>query len=1181
MKRTMEKRLLSIAISISLIFGSMLSAPMQVSAATVKRTMANVIIFVEFSDTEYGKDDKHAGHETAVYGQCFRGNNSAAYAKSLFDGDASHPIALKQYLKTISYGQLQVENVFPQISGDKIAPYRLKNPAAYYTNTGNGDNGDQKMIKELIENNAIKLPSGATVDYDGDGAIDNLTIVYTTNKDADAHKSTYKSGGGIGGYAVKDYNMLPEYSVFMMKAVGVACHEFLHTVGYPDLYRENAVSNGRPVGEWGIMASAGRYLQYPLAYLRGGMTNWFTIPTVEESRQQYSLYAASKTTTNTKDQQAVILKTSYSDSEFFVLEYRKRAKTVDEYESTNLIQASGLIIYRVNTRYSQNYYSSGDMIYVFRPGDSYNENGREKARGNVSTGALAAELGRTSYGSSDPNATLMDGAITYSDGTNSGIVISNVGSNAGDKITFDITYHPVDEYWTTMTTLDDAPTYEMDSYMDADGTIYSLQRKGMGNAPVSLYQYNAAGWKKLGTPLANVNNDFVLGKYNGNLYVGYVNTSTLNFKLLRWNSSGWTEVFTSPENTCSSNTFAMTSAEDGIYFSYLNNQNHSLTAYRHTTSGVKELGDIVAQGTAFYDSSSIGNVSITAEQGKVVLGYRDVIENPINVKIFNSSRNTWETLETSALKGDGIVKLHRNQIYSMRSESLSTNGGELYQYNLSTTNGAWTRIGPGAFSEENAFEKDICFIGDVPYVAMVGGSSQHGKVMNLVDGQWGMIGNKITNEKINNLQIFSKGNDLYATYCTDGNKVYIKSHFAKEIIITPDENPDGSGGNTGNNPGGDSNGTGGNDGNTGGNTGSTGGNTGSTGGNTGSSGGNSGSTGGNTGSTGGNSGSTGGNTGSTGDNSGNTGNTEGSGGTTGNNPGTSNGSGDSSQGNGGTIDVPEPPVNTSDIKDLSVIMLKSNSLRLSWNSVPNIKSYEVYYSTSPDSGFKRLTTTKKTFYDFKRAKCGQTYYFQVRTMSKLGKQKVYSDFCPPVAGRTVLNGTVDAYIAKTTYNSITIKWNKVRDAKKYEIYYATSPGGEYHFLKSQGGRSFTHKKLTTGDTYYYQIRPVRDSYKGEFSSIVSSKTVLNALTKLQAKPSGAGRIKVSWKKVPGAKAYVILRADSEEGPYEQIGVSYKPNYLDAGLPDATGYYYKVYGVSGAHKTNVEGPVWQLTKAAKK
>lgn len=914
---------------------------------------------------------------------------------------------------------------------------------------------------------------------------------------------------------------------------------------------------------------------------------------VEQSRQQYSLYAASKTTIDTKDQQAVILKTSYSDSEFFVLEYRKQAKTADEYESMNLIQASGLIIYRVNTRYSQNYYSSGDMIYVFRPGDSYNADGREQALKYVSTGALASELGRTSYGSSDPNATLTDGAITYSDGTNSGIVISNVGSNAGDKITFDITYHTVDEYWTTVAELDNDPTSEMTSYMDTDGTMYSLQRKGTGiYAPVSLYQYNAAGWKKLGTSLSNVGGNFKLGKYNGNLYAGYLDARTWTFKLLCWNGSLWAEAFVS-KDTCSSNIFTMTSSGDGIYFSYLNDQNHQLTAYRYTTSGVAKLGDMIVQGDA--NGADIGSVSIAAEQGKVVLGYRNAKENQINVKIFNSSNNAWEAVGTSALPGEGILKLHKNQIYLIRSESFSTNGGELYQYNLSAADGIWNRIGPGAFAKESAFEKDICFIGDVPYVAMIGGTSQYGKVMNLVDGQWGMLGNKITNEKIKNLQIFSKGNDLYATYCTDNNKVYIKSHIAKEIIITPDENPDGSGGNTGNNPGGDSSGTGGNtggntgntggsSGNTGGNTGSSGDNSGSTGGNTGSSGGNSGNTGGNTGNTGGNSGSTGGSTGNTGGNSGNTGNTEGSGGITGGNPGTSDGNGDFSQGGGSigtTPEVPELPVNTSDIRDLSVTMLKSNSLRLSWNFVPGVKSYEVYYSTSPDSGFKRIASTKKTFYNFNKAKCGQTYYFKVRTTSKSGKEKIYSDFCPPVSGRTVLNGTVDAYISKSTYNSITIKWNQVKDAKKYEIYYATSPGGEYHFLKSQGGRSFTHKGLTTGGTYYYQIRPIRDFYTGEFSNEVSAKAALGMLTKLRATPSGIGRIKLSWKKVPGVKSYVILRADSEEGPYEQIGVSYKSTYMDAGLPDATGYYYKVYGVSGPHKTNVEGPVRQMTKAAKK
>ena len=35
-----------------------------------------------------------------------------------------------------------------------------------------------------------------------------------------------------------------------------------------------------------------------------------------------------------------------------------------------------------------------------------------------------------------------------------------------------------------------------------------------------------------------------------------------------------------------------------------------------------------------------------------------------------------------------------------------------------------------------------------------------------------------------------------------------------------------------------------------------------------------------------------------------------------------------------------------------------NTILLSWDSVPVAKSYEIYYSTSPDSGFKRLANVK-------------------------------------------------------------------------------------------------------------------------------------------------------------------------------------------------------------------------------
>ena len=1157
MKTHMEKTLLSIAISISLIFGSIASVPMYASAASGVTEIANVVVFVDFANSS------HTNH-TSNFGQCFM--KSGQYTRDLFDGDASHPLALKQYLHHISYGQLQVKNAFPQISGDQVTSFRLANPSDYYVNTGNGNNGDQKLIQELISKNAISLPQNMELDYDKDGAIDNLTIVVASGSQAEGekfygHKSVYSGSGSIGGYAVKHYNIIPEYSVYMRRAVGIACHEFLHTIGYPDLYREG--NNGTPVGEWDIMASAGAYLPYPLAYLRSEYTKWFSIPTVFESKQNYSLYAASKTTTQTKDQQAVILRTNYSDTEFFVLEYRK-AGDINKNEYENILQASGLIIYRVNTRYVRNYMSEKDMIYVFRPGDSYGSNGREKGLNYVSTGALATELGRTTYGSSDPKDSLAEGAITYSDGTNSGIVISNVGSNSGDQITFDINFTVNDEYWTHVTMLENDPTYEMSSYMDTDDTIYSLQRKGMGvSASVYLYQYQESGWKKLGAPLQNVSYGYGLGKYNGNFYAGYVDSSSYAYKLFRFDGSGWTEVFASTD-TCESGTYDMTSSEDGIYLSYLNDEGE-LCVYRYTTSGITKLGGTVAV------NAGVANISLSAEHGTVVLAYRDANNNnQLYVKRYNSNDSSWKDVGDLPVKGECILRLHKNQIYLLRNGSYGEGIGELYRYSLTSSEGTWSKIGGSAFAPENVSERDICFPGDVPYIVMKSAVDKKVQVMNLADGQWGMLGGKITTEDVEGLQIFAKGEDLWVTYYdTSSHKVYIKSHKAKEIVITPDETPVPPGGDNGNTGGGDSGNTGGDNGNTGGDN--------NTGGDSGNTGGDNNINGGNTGNTGGNGNTSNGNTGNTGGNestdNGNIGNTGENGSTNGGSPGNSTATPESPE-------LPPAPVNTSGIYNLTVTMIKSNTLRLNWDAVPGVKSYEVYYSTSPDSGFRRLAAAKKNFYDFKKAKCGQTYYFQMRTFKKVGKQKIYGDFCPSVSGRTVLNGTVNAYISKATYNSITIKWNRIKDAKRYEIYYATSPGGEYHFLKSQGGNSFTHKGVQTGGTYYYQVRPVKDFYTGEFSREVYAKADLGALTKLKVVPSGEGRLKVSWKKVKGVKEYVILRSDNPDGPFERIAVTGKTSYQDLGLMSSTNYYYKVYGVSGPFKTNTEGPVRQMTKAAR-
>lgn len=282
----------------------------------------------------------------------------------------------------------------------------------------------------------------------------------------------------------------------------------------------------------------------------------------------------------------------------------------------------------------------------------------------------------------------------------------------------------------------------------------------------------------------------------------------------------------------------------------------------------------------------------------------------------------------------------------------------------------------------------------------------------------------------------------------------------------------------------------------------------------------------------------------------------------------------SSSGSGNNGSGSSTPVFPDEVKAISVRQTKYNTLELNWPGAQGAKSYEIYYSTSPDGGFRRLANSKKTTYKFSKAQCGQTYYFKVRVCTKTGK----SDFGPVSSGQTRLQGTSTVAVSKTTYNSVKIKWTKVAGAKKYEIYGYVN--GSWRLLKIQGGSNYTHKGLQTGDTYAYKVVPVRDGYKGDESNEVSATTVLGNVSRLKVRVAGEDRMKVSFRKVPGVDYYVILRADSPNGEYAEVARVKKPSYIDTGLQPATTYFYKVYAVAGSHETNVEGPAGQATKMPK-
>lgn len=412
---------------------------------------SNLVVFVDFADTVHNHGVLSSGNA------CFTTEAGAIKAfDELFNGSASYPRTLKEYINRVTGGKIKLMNYVPQYNGTTIVPIKLSQNAAYYAGTTN----EPKLIKEIATKmDSLDKLNGVNLDkYNSDGVIDNLTVVVPcesgiTNSLYVGHMTTYQSGlngvATIKGKTIGGYTVIPESGSFLSKSngAGMIVHEFLHALGLPDLYRGRGESGSIPVGAWDIMASENYRLQFPLAYFRA-QKGW--IPALQEYTDNATSITLRAPTTEDaiSGKQAVILKTDKSSNEFFVVEYRKqtpkyKGTSLNNTDYDNAIYGSGLVVYRVDTSVNRTGNVGGPPygIYVFRQGDTRTDNGELANSTLMSTSFLSMETNRTAYGSTKLSDSTAENAITYSDGMNSGIVIKNVGSANRDAITFDVEFY--------------------------------------------------------------------------------------------------------------------------------------------------------------------------------------------------------------------------------------------------------------------------------------------------------------------------------------------------------------------------------------------------------------------------------------------------------------------------------------------------------------------------------------------------------------------------------------------------------------------------------------------------------------------------------------------------------------------------------------------------------------------
>lgn len=145
-------------------------------------------------------------------------------------------------------------------------------------------------------------------------------------------------------------------------------------------------------------------------------------------------------------------------------------------------------------------------------------------------------------------------------------------------------------------------------------------------------------------------------------------------------------------------------------------------------------------------------------------------------------------------------------------------------------------------------------------------------------------------------------------------------------------------------------------------------------------------------------------------------------------------------------------------------------------------------------------------------------------------------------------------VASKSYNSLKITWKKVKGAKGYQVYRATSKNGRYKKVKTTKSTTYTNSKLTTGKKYYYKIRAYKGRKKGKFSAKKSGTPRLTT-TSVSAQTQNTSLIRVSWNKVAGAKGYQVYRSGG--GGYTKVKTTSGTSYLDSGLAAGHMYSYKV------------------------
>lgn len=282
-------------------------------------TKKGLIILAQFTDSKF-----QSGHDRALYNKIANAEN---YTDNGFKG------SVKDYFKAQSAGQFELDF-------DVVGICQLKNPCSYYG--GNDSHGNDlhagEMVAEACQWAATQGVDFSKYDWDGDGEVDQVFVLYAGKGEADGgavstiwpHEfalsaSDYGKSLSLSGVTVDTYACSAELNGRgKLDGIGTFCHEFSHCMGFPDFY-DTSYSGWFGMGDYDLMC-AGNYNgdgKCPAGYsaYEKHECGWLTyqdVTHIDEALNVTGLKAISE------GGGAYVLKNKAHEDEYYIIENRQK-----------------------------------------------------------------------------------------------------------------------------------------------------------------------------------------------------------------------------------------------------------------------------------------------------------------------------------------------------------------------------------------------------------------------------------------------------------------------------------------------------------------------------------------------------------------------------------------------------------------------------------------------------------------------------------------------------------------------------------------------------------------------------------------------------------------------------------------------------------------------------------------